>query len=59
MTESEIGHIINMLVEGKKSFTIEWRENYTFFDCYDADLVVSGSNLEAVLAEVKELYVSH
>ena len=57
MTESEVGRIINMLVEEKKSFNLEWHKDFTFFEC--GDLVISGSDLETVLTEVKERYVSH
>ena len=57
MTESEVGRIINMLTEGRKSFSIEWQEGFTFFEC--GDLMISGSDLETVLTEVKEHYVSN
>ena len=57
MTESEVGRIINMLVEGKRSFSIEWQEDFTFFEC--DDLMISGSDLETVLTQVKERYVSN
>ena len=57
MTESEVGRIINMLVEGRTPFNLEWHEDFTFFEC--ADLIISGSDLETVLMQVKERYVSH
>ena len=56
MTESEVGRIINMLVEGKRPFSIEWQEDFTFFEC--DDLMISSSDLETVLTQVKERYVS-